>query len=51
MIALLVCKVMSNGEIAENLCISEATVKKHISNIFEKLDCSRREQIRQRLFE
>lgn len=50
-IALLVCQGMSNGEIAENLCISEATVKKHISNIFEKLDCSRREQIRQRLFE
>ncbi len=50
-IALLVCQRMSNGEIAENLCISEATVKKHISNIFEKLDCSRREQIRQRLFE
>lgn len=50
-IALLVCQGMSNGEIAENLCISEATVKKHISNIFEKLGCSRREQIRQKLFE
>lgn len=50
-IAVLVCQGMSNGEIAENLCISEATVKKHISNIFEKLGCSRREQIRKRLFE
>lgn len=49
-IAILVCRGMSNGEIAENLCISEATVKKHISNIFEKLGCSRREQIRERLF-
>lgn len=49
-IAILVCQGMSNGEIAESLCISEATVKKHISNIFEKLDCGRREQIRQRLF-
>lgn len=49
-IAILVCRGMSNGEIAENLCISEATVKKHISNIFEKLGCSKREQIRMRLF-
>ncbi len=49
-IAILVCQGMSNGEIAENLCISEATVKKHISNIFEKFNCGRREQIRQRLF-
>ena len=49
-IAILVCQGLSNGEIAESLCISEATVKKHISNIFEKLGCSRREQIRQRLF-
>lgn len=50
-IAVLICQGMSNGEIAENLCISEATVKKHISNIFEKLGCGRREQIRKRLFE
>lgn len=50
-IAVLICQGMSNGEIAENLCISEATVKKHVSNIFEKLDCSRREQIRRKLFE
>lgn len=48
--AILVCQGMSNGEIAEDLCISEATVKKHISNIFEKLGCSRREQIRKKLF-
>lgn len=50
-IAILICQGMSNGEIAENLCISEATVKKHVSNIFEKLGCSRREQIRGKLFE
>lgn len=49
-IAILICQGMSNGEIAENFCISETTVKKHISNIFEKLGCSRREQVRQRLF-
>ena len=50
-VAALICQGMSNAEIAENLCISEATVKKHISNIFEKLGCSRREQIRGKLFE
>lgn len=49
-IAVLICQGMGNGEIAENLCISEATVKKHVSNIFEKLGCSRREQIRMKLF-
>ncbi|MBD5549578.1 MAG: response regulator transcription factor [Lachnospiraceae bacterium] len=49
-IAILICQGMSNGEIAENLCISEATVKKHVSNIFEKLGCSKREQIRMKLF-
>lgn len=35
----------SNHEIAETLTISEATVKKHISNIFQKLNIGRREQI------
>ena len=49
-IAILICQGISNGEIAENLCISEATVKKHVSNIFEKLGCGKREQIRKKLF-
>lgn len=35
----------SNNEIAQMLTISEATVKKHISNIFQKLDIGRREQM------
>lgn len=48
-IAVLVGKGMSNGEIAGELCISEATVKKHLSNIFEKLKVTKREQIRERL--
>jgi DNA-binding NarL/FixJ family response regulator len=28
----------SNGEIAEELCISEVTVKSHVGRIFVKLD-------------
>lgn len=44
-IALLVCKGCSNGEIAEELVISQATVKKHMSNIFEKTDIKKREEL------
>ncbi|MCI9079536.1 MAG: helix-turn-helix transcriptional regulator [Lachnospiraceae bacterium] len=45
-VAILVIKCMSNAEIAEELYISETTVKKHMSNIFTKLKISKREQIR-----
>lgn len=45
-VALLVIKCMSNAEIAEELYISETTVKKHMSNIFAKLKISKREQVR-----
>lgn len=48
-LALLIEKGKSNSEIAAELNISETTVKKHISNIFEKLKISRREQIREQL--
>lgn len=34
-VALLAGQGLSNREIGEELCISEATVKKHMSNIFE----------------
>ena len=44
--AMLVINSMSNAEIAEELYISETTVKKHMSNIFAKLKISKREQIR-----
>ena len=35
---------LSNTEIAEKLCISVATVKWHINNIFGKLDVKSRTQ-------
>ncbi|MFR2685709.1 MAG: response regulator transcription factor [Roseburia intestinalis] len=41
----LVRKGYSNQEIAGQLLISEATVKKHLSNIFEKMGISRRTQL------
>ncbi|MBQ7942680.1 MAG: helix-turn-helix transcriptional regulator [Lachnospiraceae bacterium] len=45
-IAVLICKGFSNREIAEEFVISEATVKKHISNIFEKLEIEKREELK-----
>lgn len=49
-LAVLIEQGLSNGEIAAELNISETTVKKHISNIFDKLEISKREQIREKLF-
>lgn len=45
-VALLAGQGLSNREIGEELCISEATVKKHMSNIFEKLEISSRRELR-----
>ena len=42
-VALQICKGISNKEIAMELHISETTVKKHVSNIFDKLGVKRRE--------
>ena len=36
---------MSNDEIAEQLGISLATVKTHVSHILQKLDLKRREEL------
>ena len=46
-IALLVCQGRSNREIGQELFISETTVKKHLSNIFEKTGISKREKLRE----
>mgnify|MGYP003278960671 CR=1 FL=1 len=45
-IALMICRRYSNREIAEELVISEKTVKKHVSNIFEKTEINKREELR-----
>ena len=45
-IAILMSKGLSNREISEEFVISEATVKKHVSNIFEKTGIEKREQIK-----
>jgi len=48
-IALMVCRRYSNREIAEELVISETTVKKHMSNIFEKTGIKKREELKEAL--
>lgn len=41
---------LSNKEIGDKLFISENTVKKHIYNLFKKLEISNREQLKQLLY-
>lgn len=50
-VSLLVMQGMTNGEIAQELFISETTVKKHLSNIFAKLDIKSREALRGKVLE
>ena len=50
-VSLLVIQGFANKEIAQELYISETTVKKHLSNIFAKLEISAREELRARVEE
>ena len=50
-VSLLVIQGMSNGEIAQELFISETTVKKHLSNVFAKLEISSRDELKKRCWE
>ena len=45
-IAELAARGLSNREIAEELCSTEKTVQKHLSNIFEKLEINSRERLK-----
>ncbi len=45
-IALLINAGLTNKEIAEELFIAETTVKKHVSNIFDKLGVEKRSQVK-----
>ena len=40
----LVSSGCSNKDISDRLCISERTVKNHLSNVFKKIDCNDRTQ-------
>ncbi len=48
-VARLILKGMSNAEIAAELYISETTVKKHISNIFQKVGIRARGELKTKL--
>jgi DNA-binding NarL/FixJ family response regulator len=51
-ILLLVARGLSNHQIAHNLHLSEATVKRHLANAFPKMSVSSRsEAVRKALFE
>ena len=44
-VAMLICQGLSNKQIAEQLFVSEKTIKTHVSNILSKLDIKDRMQL------
>lgn len=44
-VVVLVLEGMTNREVANQLCVAEKTVKFHLTNIYKKLNISRRSQI------
>ena len=44
-VAALVAEGLKNSQIAERLCVSVGTVKKHLSHVFAKLDVERRTEV------
>ena len=44
LLSLIVIGFTTNKEISSKLCISEYTVKNHLSNIFKKIECADRTQ-------
>lgn len=48
-VSVLVLQGLTNKEIAQTLFISETTVKKHLSNVFTKLEITAREELRDKI--
>ena len=44
-VVMLVLEGSTNREVAHNLCVAEKTVKFHLTNVYKKLNISRRSQI------
>ena len=44
-VVMLVLEGSTNREVADNLCVAEKTVKFHLTNVYKKLNISRRSQI------
>ena len=50
-VAMLICQGLSNKQIAEQLFISEKTIKTHVSNILSKLDIKDRMQLFEEIYQ
>ena len=50
-VAILVGRALTNGQIAQELVLSEHTVHHHVTNILKKLNLSSRQQVASRLLD